>query len=73
MPERKSISERLERSLALAREAGFPNDRASLDEKSFMDKMWDEPSGDFSLTDVECIDLGKDPAHRGADNSRHSY
>ncbi len=40
MPERKSIHERLERSLALAREAGFPNDHASLDEKSFMDAMY---------------------------------
>ena len=71
MPERKSIRERLERSLALAQEAGFPNDHARLDDKGFMDDVWDEPSGDFSLTDVECVDLGKDPSHRGADNRRH--
>lgn len=71
VPERKSIHERLECSLELAREAGFPDDRERLDEKSFMDDMWDEPSGNFSLTNVECIDLSKDLTHPGADDRRH--
>ena len=71
MPEQKSLRERLERSLALARETGFPNDHARLDDNGFMDDMWNGPSGDFSLTDVECIDLDKDPSRRGADYRRH--
>ncbi|MBN7806467.1 hypothetical protein JZX86_14615 [Agrobacterium rosae] len=44
--------------MALA--VGFPNQNLESNEKRAMDEMWDEPSGDFSRTDIECVDLAKD-------------
>lgn len=50
------IRDRLARTLEMAREAG---PMTPIDHKQLMDEMWEEPSGNFSQTDIETVDLGK--------------
>lgn len=56
---KKKLRERMQRTVALAREAGPYANHLAEDEKRFMDDLWDGPSGDFSQTDIDCVDLRK--------------
>lgn len=66
--EPKSIRERLQKVLAAAEAAGFHSGVDFEDQKSISDELWDAPKGDFSATDIECVDLSK--PIRGNNSSR---
>lgn len=54
---KKTLRERMQRTVALAREAGPYHKLSVGEDKLLMDDLWDGASGDLSLTDIDCIDL----------------